>query len=301
MNTKIDSGTFSSLDNFLLDLFTHFCNDFLDTGRVNSSVGYELMQSQTRYFATHGIETRQYNGLGCIIDDNLDTGSRFESTYVTTFPTDNTPFDFIGIDMEHRYRVFDSGLGRYPLNRLDNDAFGFFVCRHAGFVHNIVDIRCGLRLGLLFQRLYKTVFCFFGRQTRNMFEFFHLGFMQPLQFRFFLFDHVDLRSQTGANRFNFGLFTLQLLLLLVELHLALAGFRLGRLHFGTAHGHLFFEIGFHRDKFLFDFKHFISFYRFCFGSGLIENRARSGTETHLIEYHTYDYSYDNTYQSSDRQ
>ena len=125
--------------------------------------------------------------------------------------------------------------------------------------------------------------------------------MQAFELGFLFFHDFDLRGETGANGFNLGFLALQLLLLLIELHLALAGFGFGRLHFGAAHGHLLFEVGFHRDKFLFDFKHFVSFYRFGFGSGLIENRARPGIETYLVEYQAYDHSHNKTYQGTGRQ
>ena len=46
MYTQIDRRSLAGLDDLLLDLLLHFGHDFLDTRRVDASVGHELVQRE---------------------------------------------------------------------------------------------------------------------------------------------------------------------------------------------------------------------------------------------------------------
>ena len=53
--------------------------------------------------------------------------------------------------MEYGYRVLNCGLSTYALYGLDNNLLGFLAGGHLGVIHNLVDIRCCLGLGLLLE------------------------------------------------------------------------------------------------------------------------------------------------------
>ena len=56
MNTQVDCGTFADFNNFLFDLLFCFCNHFFDTGRVNTPIGYKLVQRQAGNLSANRIE-----------------------------------------------------------------------------------------------------------------------------------------------------------------------------------------------------------------------------------------------------
>lgn len=43
VNTQVDCGTFTGLDDFFFDLFFDFIYDFFDACRMNTSVRYQLV------------------------------------------------------------------------------------------------------------------------------------------------------------------------------------------------------------------------------------------------------------------
>ena len=101
VDTEVDDGTLAGLDDFLLNLLAHFVDHLLDACRVDTAVGHELMECQTRYLAAHGVKTRKDNCLGGVVDDDFNTGGSLESTDIAAFATDDAAFDFIGVDVEH--------------------------------------------------------------------------------------------------------------------------------------------------------------------------------------------------------
>ena len=151
VNAQVDGSTFTGFYDFFFYLFAHFGYHFLNTCRVNTSVRYQLMQGQTSHFATYRIECGKNDCFRSIVYNDFYTGSRFQSTDITAFTTDDASFDFIGLNMEYGYGIFNSCLCRYSLDRLYYDSFGFFAGRQFRIVHDIVDVRLCLCLGFLFQ------------------------------------------------------------------------------------------------------------------------------------------------------
>ena len=95
MNTEVDNGTFTGFHHFVFNLLSHFRNYFFNTCRVNTSVLYQLVQSQTSYFTTNRIKAGQHDCFRRIVNHDLDTGCRFQRPDVTAFATDDTAFDFV--------------------------------------------------------------------------------------------------------------------------------------------------------------------------------------------------------------
>ena len=56
MYAEVDGGSFAGLDDFLFDLLADFVDDFLDAGGADASVGDELVEGESRDFASHGVE-----------------------------------------------------------------------------------------------------------------------------------------------------------------------------------------------------------------------------------------------------
>ncbi len=146
---QVDGGALAGFDDFLLDLPAYLGHHLLDAGRVYAAVGDELVQGQAGDLAAHGVKSRQHDGLGGIVDDNLDAGGRLQGAYVAAFAADNAALDLVGVDVEDGDRVLDGSLGGDALDGLHHDALGLLVGGHFGLVHDVVDVRCGRGLGLV--------------------------------------------------------------------------------------------------------------------------------------------------------
>ena len=58
VDTEVDSGALTGFDNFILELLLHLGYNFLNTGWMNTSVGYQLVEGQTTYLAARGRRQR---------------------------------------------------------------------------------------------------------------------------------------------------------------------------------------------------------------------------------------------------
>src|SRR5260221_13402851 len=88
MDTQLDHGPFPDFHYLLFDLLFGFFHDFLDTGRVDTAVGYQSLQGKAGGLAAQRVKRRQYNGFPSIVYDKVHSRSRFNSTDITT-PTAN--------------------------------------------------------------------------------------------------------------------------------------------------------------------------------------------------------------------
>ena len=127
VDTQVDGRTFTRFDNFFFHLFAYFSYHLFDTGRMDTSVSHKLMQGQTGNFTANRVEGRKNDCFRSIVYNDFNTGSSFQSTDITSFTSDNTSLDFIRFDMEYCNRVFNGSFRSHPLDRLDNDTFGFFA------------------------------------------------------------------------------------------------------------------------------------------------------------------------------
>ena len=95
VDTQVDGCTFTGFDNFFFHLFANFSHHFLDTSRMDTSVGHKLMQCQTGNFTANRVEGRKNDSFRSVVNNDFNAGSGFQSTDVTSFTSDNTSFDFI--------------------------------------------------------------------------------------------------------------------------------------------------------------------------------------------------------------
>src|SRR5262249_35177165 len=80
---------FSRLEDLRVDFLTRLRDDFLDSTRMNSPVGYQFLERETRDLATNWIEARHYHRIGRVVDDDVDTRRELERANISTFPADD--------------------------------------------------------------------------------------------------------------------------------------------------------------------------------------------------------------------
>ena len=153
VDAKVDDGALPRLNDFLFDLLTHLGDDLLNACRVNATILYQLMQGKACHLTAHGIEATQHDGLGGIINDDLNPCSCFEGTDITTFTTDDTALDLVTLDVEDGDGVLNGRLRSQTLDGLHDDLLGLLVGGHLRLFDDLVDIALGLVLGFSTQAL----------------------------------------------------------------------------------------------------------------------------------------------------
>src|SRR5690606_2551454 len=146
----------------------------------------------------------------------------FERTDIAPLPTDNTTLDFVVLDIEDGYRVFDSALRSRTLNRLDDYFLGLLGGRKFGLVYNILNLDDRLGSCLFFKVFDELRTGFFGRQAGNGFKLLDVLRLELLYLFLFLFADFRQAFQVLTLVFNLLLFTVHILQLLIERLLLLA-------------------------------------------------------------------------------
>lgn len=151
VDTKVNCCALSGFNDFFFNLSANFSHYLFNAGRVDASVGNQLMQCQTGYFATHRVEAGEHDCLRGIVHNDFNSCGSLESADVATFTTNDTSLDLIRVNLKHGHRVFYGCFGGNTLNGLNHNAFGFLVGRQFGLIHYVVDIALSGGLGLIFQ------------------------------------------------------------------------------------------------------------------------------------------------------
>src|ERR1043165_9369657 len=97
---------------FLLGLALYF----FDSAGMNTAVGDELFQREPRNFTANRIVSRDHHGLRCIIDDEVDSGGRFERAIVSSLAPDDFSFHLVIGQRKYRYRSFRDKVAGEPFN-----------------------------------------------------------------------------------------------------------------------------------------------------------------------------------------
>ena len=163
MHTHVDGCALTCLDDLFLKLLAHLCHHLFDTCRVDTTVEHELMQCQTGSLATHWVEAREDDGFRSIVNHDLDTCCRLESTDVSTLTADDATLHLIAVDMENGHCVLNRSLACYALYGLDDNRLCLLVGGHPCLIHYLVDIRSSLALCLILETLNELALCLIGR------------------------------------------------------------------------------------------------------------------------------------------
>ena len=144
VDTEVDAGPLSRLEYLVLELLADLRDDFLDTCGMYAAVDYELVEREPRDFAPYGVECGKQYRVGSVVDYDLDSGSRLESTDVPALAADDAALDLVVVYGEGGDGILDSRLGRRALDSVDDYPLGLLGGVETGLVHGIVDICLGL-------------------------------------------------------------------------------------------------------------------------------------------------------------
>ena len=90
-----DDGAFAVLLDLLLHLFAGLLDGFLDLGGMYASVLNEVFERETRDLTADGIEAGDGDGLGGVVNDEIDAGLGFDGADVASLASDNASLHLI--------------------------------------------------------------------------------------------------------------------------------------------------------------------------------------------------------------
>ena len=128
----------------LIDLLRDLFHRLLDAGGMDAAVRNEALEREPRDLAPDGIEAREDDDFGRIVDDEFDAGRIFDGADVAPLAADDARLHVVVGQRHDGDRRFRSVVGRTALDGERDDVLG-------------VEIR--LVLGLLFEvpHLHRTV------------------------------------------------------------------------------------------------------------------------------------------------
>ena len=170
VDSEVDGSALPDLDDLLLDLLLDLCHDLLDACWVDAAVGDELVECESCDFAAHGVESREDDRLGGIVDDDLDAGCGLQGPDVASFASDDAALYLVALDVEDRDGILDGCFGCDTLDRGYDDSFGLFRGGHLGLLDGFVDIGGGFGLGLGLHVLHEDVLGLLGAHSGDLFE-----------------------------------------------------------------------------------------------------------------------------------
>ena len=110
VDSQVDAGPLTCFHNLVFKLLLHFRYHFLDTGRMDTSVDNQLMESKSGNFPSDRVEGGQKNGFRGVVHHYFNSSCSFQSPDVTSFATDNPSFNLITFDVEYRDSVLNCSL-----------------------------------------------------------------------------------------------------------------------------------------------------------------------------------------------
>ena len=95
VEAELERGGLAFLADRLVHLGLDLVDDLLDARRMDAAVGDEAANRLPRDFPAEGIEGRQDDRAGRVVDDELDAGRGFERADVAPFAADDPPFHVV--------------------------------------------------------------------------------------------------------------------------------------------------------------------------------------------------------------
>jgi len=144
VNAGIECSLLASLAHALLNQVGSLVIHLLDAGGVNAAVGDEVLQSNTGGLTTDRVEARKNDGLGRVVDHEVDAGNLLEGPDVATLATDDTALEVIRGNVHGGNGDLGSVVGSAALNRQGQNLLGGLVALGANLLLGLANNRGGL-------------------------------------------------------------------------------------------------------------------------------------------------------------
>ena len=157
MHVGVETGLLARLLDGGLDLGSRLSEHLLDARRVDASVGEQLGERQASDLAAHRVEARQHDGLGRVVDDEVDAGEVLEGADVASLAADDASLHVVRRQVDDRDGGLGDVVGGSALDRHREDVARPPVGVAPGLLldlaHHLRHLVTGLVLGLLEEHL----------------------------------------------------------------------------------------------------------------------------------------------------
>jgi len=157
VHVGVEARLFAGLLDRRFDLGLSLGVCLLDARRVDAPVGDELRQREAGDLAAHAVEAREDDGLGRVVDDEVDTGDVLEGADVAPLAADDAALHVVGGQVDDGDGRLGDMVGRRPLDAQREDVarppVGLATRLLLDLAHELGHVVSGLLLGPLEQLL----------------------------------------------------------------------------------------------------------------------------------------------------
>ena len=144
VDAGIEGSLLASLAHALLNQIGGLVVHLLDAGGVNAAVGNEVLEGNAGSLATDRVEARKNDGLGRVVDHEINAGNLLERADVTTLAADDAALEVIGGNVHGGNGDLGGVVGGAALNRQGEDLLSGLVALCANLLLGLADDRGSL-------------------------------------------------------------------------------------------------------------------------------------------------------------
>ena len=168
------AGSLAFLPDGAIHLFPSLLHHILNAGRMDPAVGNELLQSQPGNLPADGIEAGNGDGLGSVVDNQVNTGDGFESADIPALPADDPALHFIVGQGDHGHGCFGGMIGGAPLDGGGDDLPTFFLGLVLQLLLDLLDLHGSLVTNLVLHVLQQALLGLILGQLGDFLQLFQL-------------------------------------------------------------------------------------------------------------------------------
>jgi len=186
VHSHFHRSRFAVLTHLILDFFPCLIDHFLDSGRMDSSVYDQLLQCDPGDFTPYRIETGQDDCFRRIVDDQIDTGQRFQRTDVASFTADDSAFHFIGRKLHNGNRGLGNMVDCTSLDGIDDNFLSLLVRIRLGLLVQLLVDSGDICFCVILHFRKELILCFLRSHSGNLLQRSYAFFVLILNFFFLL-------------------------------------------------------------------------------------------------------------------
>ena len=157
VDPHLEEDAFALLVNGLRDLLADLLDDLLDPCRVDPAVGDQAAQCRLGDLPADGIEARNHDRLGCVVDDDVDAREGLQGADVAPFAADDPALHLVVRKAHRGHSDLGGDISRQPLDGGYENVAGLLVRSELCFLLDEVDRHLGVVARLVFEALHEKL------------------------------------------------------------------------------------------------------------------------------------------------
>ena len=165
--SKLKQRLLAFLVNLLLNLTGDLLHNLLNARRMNASVSNKALKRLLGNFLAHRVKAGDNDGLGRIVNDDVNTGQGLKGAGIASLAAYDTAFHLVTRQRNRSNRIVAGNLRRNALHGGNEHFLSLLFCCKLSFLVDFVQQGLGIMAGIIFQTFYDKSFGFFRRQAGN--------------------------------------------------------------------------------------------------------------------------------------